>query len=319
MGFWGKLVEREIHERFLKFGMAGIPEQIEATQAQLDQSDLIKVLGDYDITESELPIDIALVFHSLHKAVGDMVNWKVAPDDAPTPRAWNMLIWASTNQTKFMDRVLGKQLKSGRPSEDQRMRDTGESVQLIEIHKYSEYEVSQCVGNSPKTIRKYYMDLLHADHRREAEQELAIAQGSPMVDKMVDKSSVSPDNTVSHDIPDMVTREEVEQLLEAQKTAILLGLTVSLRNAPGAVEPFRAAIEELEKVHHRGVAITAQDHGKHRVGRIKAVSVGDNVGDTLPCPSENASDETGHADIESVVARFRDTHFDLTPASAVTT
>ena len=125
-------------------------------------------------------------------------------------------------------------------------------IELIEIHKYSEYEVSQCVGNSPKTIRKYYMDLLHADHRREAEQELAIAQGSPMVDKMVDKSSVSPDNTVSHDIPDMVTREEVEQLLEAQKTAILQGLTVSLRTAPDAVKPFRHAIKEMEKVHPRG-------------------------------------------------------------------
>ena len=32
-----------------------------------------------------------------------------------------------------MDRVLGEQLKSGRPSEDQGMRDTGESVQQIEL------------------------------------------------------------------------------------------------------------------------------------------------------------------------------------------
>jgi hypothetical protein len=87
----------------------------------------------------------------------------------------------------------------------------------------------------------------------------------------------------------------------------------------GADEPLRAAIEEMEKVHPRGLVQPLQDHSKYRVGRIKAVSVGDNVGDTLPCPSENASDETGHADIESVVARFRDTHFDLTPASAVTT
>ena len=131
MGFLGKLVEREIHERFLKFGMAGIPEQIEAAQAQLDQNDLIKVLGDYDITESELPIDIAFVFHSLHKAVGDMTSWKVTPEDAPTPGAWNMLIWAVSNTTKFMDRVLGEQLKSGRPSEDQGMRDTGESVRVL--------------------------------------------------------------------------------------------------------------------------------------------------------------------------------------------
>jgi len=132
MGFLGKLVEREIHERFLKFGMAGIPEQIEAAQAQLDQNDLIKVLGDYDITESELPIDIAFVFHSLHKAVGDMTSWKVAPEDAPTPGAWNMLIWATANQTKFFDKVLGDKLKQGTKAEDQGMRDTGESIEEIE-------------------------------------------------------------------------------------------------------------------------------------------------------------------------------------------
>ena len=132
MGFMGKLVEREIHERFLKHGMSGIPEQIEAAQAQLDQNDLIKVLGDYDITESELPIDIAFVFHNLHKAVGDMTSWKVTPEDAPTPGAWNMLIWATANQTKFFDKVLGDKLKQGAKSEDQGMRDTGESVEQIE-------------------------------------------------------------------------------------------------------------------------------------------------------------------------------------------
>ncbi len=66
------------------------------------------------------------------------------------------------------------------------------------------------------------------------------------------KTSISLDNTMSHDIPDMVTRKEVGQLLEAQKTAILQGLTVSLRTASGAVEPFKAVVEELEKVHHRG-------------------------------------------------------------------
>ena len=70
--------------------------------------------------------------------------------------------------------------------------------------------------------------------------------------ELVHKTSISLDNTMSHDIPDMVTRKEVGQLLEAQKTAILQSLTVSLRNEPGAVEPFRAAIEEMEKVHHRG-------------------------------------------------------------------
>ena len=92
------------------------------------------------------------------------------------------------------------------------------------------------------------MDLLRADHKREAEQELAKSD----TDDIGDTTSVSPDNTMSHDIPEMVTREEVEQLLEAQKTAILQSITVSLRNAPDAVVPFKAAIEEMAKVHHRG-------------------------------------------------------------------
>jgi hypothetical protein len=146
---------------------------------------------------------------------------------------------------------------------------------LIEIHKYSEYEVSQCVGNSPKTIRKHYMDLLRADHKSEGEQELARAD----TDLVGDKSSISLDNTMSHDVPEMVTREEVEQLLEAQKTAVLQGLTVLLRTTPGAMEPFRAAIEEMEKVHHRGVSRTGQDHGKYRVGRMNEVSTGDKTRD----------------------------------------
>jgi hypothetical protein len=153
-----------------------------------------------------------------------------------------------------------------------------------------------------------------ADHKREAEQELAKSD----TDNIGYKSPISPDNAMSHDIPEMVTKEEVEQLLEAQKTAILQSITVSLRNAPDAVVPFKAAIEEMAKVHHRGLAQPAQYHSKYRVGRIKAVSVGDNVGDTPPCTGEDTSDETGHADIESNVARFRDTQFDLTPATADT-
>ena len=46
--------------------------------------------------------------------------------------------------------------------------------------------------------------------------------------------------------------------------------------------------------------------------------MGDTMGDKPPCPSANATDETGHADIESVVARFRDTVFDLTSTTADT-
>ena len=80
----------------------------------------------------------------------------------------------------------------------------------------------------------------------------------------------------------------------------------------------RTPIEEMEQVHHRGLARTAQDHGKHRVGRIKAMSIGYSIGYTPPCTGEDTSDETRHADIESNVMLLRDTHFDLTPATADT-
>ena len=41
-------------------------------------------------------------------------------------------MWASINQTKFFDKVLGDQLKQGNKTEDQGMGDTGESIEQIE-------------------------------------------------------------------------------------------------------------------------------------------------------------------------------------------
>jgi hypothetical protein len=132
MGFVSVDLEREIHERFMRFGNAGIPEQLVAAQEQIQQGELINTLGEFDINESELPVDIAFVFHNLHKAVGEQSQWKVTPGEAPSPGAWNMLIWASENQTKFFDKVLGDKLKQGTKGEEQGMRDTGESIEQIE-------------------------------------------------------------------------------------------------------------------------------------------------------------------------------------------
>ena len=132
MGFISIEVEREMHERFMRFGNAGIPEQLVAAQEQIQQGELINTLGEFDINESELPVDIAFVFHNLHKAIGEQSQWKVTPGEAPSPGAWNMLIWASENQTKFFDKVLGDKLKQGTKGEEQGMRDTGESIEQIE-------------------------------------------------------------------------------------------------------------------------------------------------------------------------------------------
>ena len=132
MGFISVDLEREMNERFMRFGEAGIPEQLVAAQDQIQQGALIETLGEFDINESELPVDIAFVFHNLHKAVGEQSQWKVTPSEAPSPGAWNMLIWAADNQTKFFDKVLGDKLKQGTKGEEQGMRDTGESIEQIE-------------------------------------------------------------------------------------------------------------------------------------------------------------------------------------------
>ena len=76
MGFISVDLEREMNERFMRFGEAGIPEQLVAAQDQIKQGALIETLGEFDINESELPVDIAFVFHNLHKAVGEQSQWK---------------------------------------------------------------------------------------------------------------------------------------------------------------------------------------------------------------------------------------------------
>jgi hypothetical protein len=91
------------------------------------------MLADYDLNESDLPIEIAFVFHNLHKATGERHEWRVGPIEAPTPGAWNMLVWASENEGKFMELVIREQLKGkGKQNEDQGMGDTGESIMQLE-------------------------------------------------------------------------------------------------------------------------------------------------------------------------------------------
>lgn len=131
MGFVSAIVEREIHERFLKYGNSGIPEALEAVKQEKLQEDIIEIFGDIRIEDEELPDDVAFVFHNLHRAKGEIEQWKVQPGDAPSSGAWNMLVWASSNMTKFMDKVLSEQLKTGREKEDQGMFDSGESIETI--------------------------------------------------------------------------------------------------------------------------------------------------------------------------------------------
>ena len=121
MGYQGPENERSI-----------ITDQKETIRRELDQ-DVGKLLKEYDINESDLPIEIAFVFHNLHKSRGERHMWGVKPPEAPTPGAWNMLVWATENEGKFMELVIREQLKGkGKQTEEQGMGDTGESISQIE-------------------------------------------------------------------------------------------------------------------------------------------------------------------------------------------
>jgi len=121
MGYQGPEYERAI--------LAGQKEEV---RRSLDQ-DVDKLLKEYDINESDLPIEIAFVFHNLHKTRGERHEWKVSPPEAPTPGSWNMLVWATENEGKFMELVIREQLKGkGKQGDEQGMGDTGESITQLE-------------------------------------------------------------------------------------------------------------------------------------------------------------------------------------------
>ena len=125
-------------------------------------------------------------------------------------------------------------------------------IELIEIYKYSEYEVSQCVGNSPKTIRKHYMDLLHADHRREAELEMGDKDTRRVGVNVGVTCPVPPEFVVNLNGSQYVPIEAVQAMLEEHNALRKQHISELLASALDCVVPLRAALEEMEKVHHRG-------------------------------------------------------------------
>lgn len=46
-------------------------EDIESIEIQREQIDVFKQLADFDVDSSELPDDVAFVFHNLHKCKGN--------------------------------------------------------------------------------------------------------------------------------------------------------------------------------------------------------------------------------------------------------
>ena len=137
MGYQGPAEEHRINNDFMAHGAdwirkAALQKEMETVDETKEALDLRDQLGEFDIDASELPQEIAFVFHSLHKAKGEEDKWLVSPEEAPSPGAWNMLVWAAENQTKFFELVIREQLKKNDRTDEQGMGDTGESVSQID-------------------------------------------------------------------------------------------------------------------------------------------------------------------------------------------
>lgn len=138
MGYAGAKSEREKHEKFVRDESKKEHEEwhnseIRANQLDEEEIAIVKVLGDFDISESDLPEHIAWVYHNLHKCKGEVNEWFVTPDQAPSPGAWSMLEWAVGNRTKFMDSVIREQLKLNAAKDvDEGMKAVEKSIEQID-------------------------------------------------------------------------------------------------------------------------------------------------------------------------------------------
>ena len=120
------------------------------------------------------------------------------------------------------------------------------------VRKYYEAGTGKTYGKNPQTIRKFYMDLLRADHKREAELEMGDKDTRSVGVNVGVTCPVPPEFVVNLNGSQYVPIEAVQAMLEEQKTLRKQHISELLASAPECVVPLRAAIEEMEKVHHRG-------------------------------------------------------------------
>jgi|TARA_R110000824_G_scaffold90696_1_gene221300 hypothetical protein len=125
--------EKDSSDKDAKSARAKKYKEMKPVLLQREQLDLMDELGEYDINESALPIDIAWVFHNLHKCKGELDEWLVGPHNAPTPGAWSMLVWAAGNQTKFMELVIREEMKvNSSKDDDKTIKATNHTIAQIE-------------------------------------------------------------------------------------------------------------------------------------------------------------------------------------------
>lgn len=125
-------------------------------------------------------------------------------------------------------------------------------IELVEIYKYSEFEVSKCVGNSPKVVRKDYMNQMQADHRKEAEAQKVEDEQGQIGDKIGDnrpapqRSAACRTDTVTMPI------EEYERLIKERETLRNQRLNVLLDAVEDRSVPSQRELAKTKEVHLTG-------------------------------------------------------------------
>ena len=118
----------------------------------------------------------------------------------------------------------------------------------MEIYKFSEFEVSKCVGNSPKFVRKHYMNQMQADHRKEAEAQKVEDEQRQMEDNRPapQRSAACRTDTVTMPIEDYERVIKERETLRNQRLNVLRD-AVEYRSVP-----LQSKSAKTKKVHPTG-------------------------------------------------------------------
>ena len=117
-------------------------------------------------------------------------------------------------------------------------------IELVEIYKYSEYEVRKCVGNSPKVIRKHYMNQLQAEKAKDGQ--------GPMGYKMGYTRPVSQLTAASRTDTVTMPIEEYDRLVKEQNTLRNKRLNVLLDAVENRSVPSQGDLAKSKEVHLTG-------------------------------------------------------------------
>ncbi len=125
-------------------------------------------------------------------------------------------------------------------------------IELVEIYKFSEFEVSKCVGNSPKVVRKQYMNQMQADHRKEAEaQKVEDEQGQ--IGYKIGYNRPAPQHSAACRTDTVTMRiEEYERLIKERETLRTQRLNVLLDAVEDRSVPLQSKSAKTNKVHPTG-------------------------------------------------------------------